>query len=116
MEKKYSKKKLREFGLLFGFFFPVFFGFFLPFIFNHENRFWPLLIGIFFILMGLLKPNKLKVFYDSWLLIGFCLGWVNSRIIFTIIFLVIIMVLLGWVENTNEIKKKNFNYFWWFWK
>ena len=61
--------------------------------------------------MGLLKPNRLKVFYDSWLLIGFCLGWVNSRIIFTIIFFLLLFPISLFMRFTGhdplKIKKKN---------
>ena len=84
--EKYSKKELREFGFLLGIFIPLIFGFFLPSIFNHEYRVWTLFVWLFFLLMGFLKPKELKVFYYIWLQIGFCLGWVNSRIIFTVIF------------------------------
>ena len=61
--------------------------------------------------MSFLKPKELKVFYSVWLQIGFCLGWVNSRIIFTVIFffllfpISLIMKLSGY--DPLKIKKKS---------
>ena len=90
MGEDISKKKLREFGLLFGFFLPIIFGWILPALIGHSFRVWTLLISIPILILGILYPRKLFLPYKFWMRIGYVLGWINSRIIFIIIFILIL--------------------------
>lgn len=86
---KPSKKQLRDFGLVVGFFFPLIIGWILPFIFGHPFRVWTLIIGLPLISLGILAPNKLRYIYRKWFSIGNFLGFINSHIILGMIFIVV---------------------------
>ena len=91
MKNKISKKQLRDFGLLIGFAFPVFLGWLLPAIYGHFFRLWTLWIGMPALFLGILKPNLLLYPYKLWMAIGHCLGWINSRIILGLVFIVVLL-------------------------
>ena len=90
MEENISKKKLREFGLLFGFLLPIIFGWILPSLTGHSFRFWTLWISIPIIFLGVVKPVNLFIPYKLWMKIGFALGWINSRIILLMVFIFVL--------------------------
>ena len=90
MKKFVSKKQLREFGLLIGLGFPLFLGFLLPLLSGHPFRSWTLYIGIPFLLLGIFKPNFLSYLYEGWMKLGLALGWINSKLIFGLIFIIIV--------------------------
>jgi len=93
MINKVDNKKLKEFGLLIGFGLPLFFGWVLPLIFDHEFKIWTLMISIPFFIIGLTKPSLLFYPYKFWMSIGHILGWINSRIILGLIFVIILLPL-----------------------
>ena len=90
MNSTKNKNELRNFGLFVGILFPVLVGFLLPYIFGHEFRIWTLLIGLPLIIGGLISPKNLKPFYSLWIQIGNLLGFINSKIILTTIFILIV--------------------------
>ncbi len=90
MEENISNKKLREFGLLFGFLLPIIFGWILPSLTGHSFRFWTLWISIPIIFLGVVKPVNLFIPYKLWMKIGFALGWINSRIILLMVFILVL--------------------------
>ena len=90
MEENISNKKLREFGLLFGFLLPIIFGWILPSLTGHSFRFWTLWISIPIIFLGVVKPVNLFIPYKLWMKIGFALGWINSRIILLMVFIFVL--------------------------
>ena len=85
-----SKKTLREFGFLIGFFFPIFVGLILPKLFGNGFRIWTLGIGVPMLVLAKIKPILLFYPYKLWMSLGFALGWINSRIILGIIFIFIL--------------------------
>ena len=85
-----SKKKLREFGLLIGFGFPILIGWLLPLIFGHEFRLWTLWVGIIGLILGLTSPRLLHYPYKGWMVLGHALGWVNSHIILGLVFIFVL--------------------------
>ncbi len=103
-----SKKQLREFGFLIGIGFPVLIGWIIPAITGHGFRLWSIWIGLIGLILGILSPRLLHYPYKFWMAIGHVLGWLNSRIILGIIFVVIlqpiafIMLLFGY----DPLKKK----------
>ena len=113
-----SKKQLREFSILFGFGFPFFFGLLIPLISNHEFRLWTFFIGILFLILGFIEPYLLFYPYKFWMKIGHVLGWVNSRLVLGLVFLIVlmpisfVMKLFGYdplrkkKDNQNSYKEK----------
>ena len=90
MKETISKKQLREFGLLIGFGFPIFIGWLLPSFFGHEFRAWTLWIGVSGLIFGITTPHLLYFPYKVWMALGQSLGWVNSRIILGLVFIVVL--------------------------
>ena len=90
MEEVIPKKKLREFGLLIGFGFPILIGWLLPFIFGHGLRVWTLWIGFPGLILGILAPRLLKYPYKGWMKLGQGLGWFNSHVILGLVFLIVL--------------------------
>ena len=90
MKNHINKKLLREFGFLIGFTFPFLIGWILPLIAGHSFRIWTLWIGIPSLIFAVAKPNLLFYPYKIWIQIGDLLGWLNSRIILGLVFLIIL--------------------------
>ena len=90
MKKSISKKQLREFGLLIGLGIPIVIGWFIPAMGGHMFRLWTLWIGMPFLLFGTLNPLLLYYPYKAWMALGLILGWVNSRIILGLVFLIVL--------------------------
>ena len=90
MKNKTSKKILREFGFLIGFAFPFLIGWLLPLLGGHSFRTWTLFIGIPSIIFAITKPSILLYPYRAWMKLGHILGWLNSRIILGLVFLIVL--------------------------
>ena len=117
MNEIISKKQLREFGLLIGFGFPLLIGWLIPAITGHGFREWTLWIAIPALLFGVLKPFLLYYPYKGWMKLGYALGWVNSRLILGLVFLIVlqpiafIMRFFGYDplrQNQRERRKLSF--------
>ena len=89
--KNTLKKDLNKFGLTFGFFFPLIFGFIAPLVLNHDFRLCTLFVGFAFIFLGFFFPLILKTPYKIWILLGNFLGSINSKIILTIVYLIVLI-------------------------
>ena len=90
MQKSIKEKQLREFGYLIGFGFPIFIGWILPSIGGHLFKTWTLWVGIPSLILGIIKPSLLFYPYKGWMILGHTLGWINSRIILGIVFLIVL--------------------------
>ena len=117
MKDAISKKQLREFGYLIGLGIPFLIGWIIPAISGHMFRTWTLWIGIPSLLFGAFKPSLLYYPYLGWMKLGYALGWVNSRLILGLIFLIVlqpiafIMRFLGYDplrQNQRERRKLSF--------
>ena len=88
IETLVAAKQLRSFGLLVG-------GIFLliglwPLVFRGEPfRVWACGLACVLILPALVWPRSLGLIYRGWMAMGAVLGWINTRIILSIIFYVI---------------------------
>ena len=89
MKNYIPKKTLREFGFLIGFIFPILIGWILPFIGGHPFRTWTLSISIPSIILAIIKPSLLLYPYRAWMKLGHILGWLNSRVVLGLVFLII---------------------------
>ena len=90
MKESISKKQLREFGFLIGFGFPIIIGWVIPTLSGHLFRSWSLWVGFTSLILGILKPSLLSYPYEVWMKLGHALGWINSRIILGLVFLIVL--------------------------
>ena len=90
MKENISKKVLREFGFLICIAFPLLIGWLLPLLGGHTFRVWTLFISLPSGILGILKPSLLLYPYKLWMNIGHILGWVNSRLILGLVFLIVL--------------------------
>ena len=90
MKNTFSKKQLREFGLLIGFGFPILIGWLLPAFAGHGFRTWTLWVGVPGLILGVIAPRLLHYPYKGWMALGNALGWVNSHIVLGLVFIIIL--------------------------
>ena len=91
MKSDITKKKLRQFGLIFGFGLPLFIGWLVPLVYGHNFKLWTLILASPFILLGTFKPNLLIQPFKFWMQLGLFLGNINSKIILSLIFFLILL-------------------------
>ena len=101
MKQIISKRKLREFGLLVGFGFPLIIGWLLPVISGNGFRVWTLFIGLPVFIMGLTSPLLLHYPYKIWIALGHALGFINSNIILGLIFIGVLLPIAFVMRLTN---------------
>ena len=113
MKNKVSSKKLKEFGIFIGLSFPIFFGIIIPFITKHTFPKWFLFAGIPFFLIGIFRPKNLFWPYKIWMKISEILGWFNSKIILSIVYIIMVIPIGFLIKIFNydplQIKKRNLN-------
>ena len=113
---KLDKQGLRKFGLTTGIIFAVLFGFVLPFIWRTDLHRWPLVVGGILCSVALIAPRALSPFYAVWMRIALILGWLNSRIILGIIYLLVVtpmalvMKLLGKDPMQRQLDREKESY------
>ena len=121
MKEIISKKQLKEFSFVFGLGLPIVVGIIIPFISGHAFRTWTFLVGIFTLIIGFFNPRLLLYPYKTWMWFGHVLGWLNSRIILGLVFLIVlqpialIMKFFGYdplrlKKNKNISYRENKNY------
>jgi len=86
-----SSRELRNFGLLVGALMAGIFGLVLPWLRHRPVRVWPWGISAALIVPALVWPPALRYVHWVWIRIGLILGWINSRIILTILFFLVIL-------------------------
>ena len=91
MRKSISKKQLRQFGFILGFGFPIIIGWLIPAITGHLFRSWSLWVGCPALILGILKPSLLSYPYKIWIAICIALGWINSKLILGLVYLIILL-------------------------
>ncbi len=94
-------KQLREFGLMVGGILALLFGGFFPWIFHKPWPMWPWIVGGILIFLGLLLPKILGPIHWVWMKFAEALGWVNSRILLSIVFY-LIFTPIGWLMRLSK--------------
>jgi hypothetical protein len=79
----------RNFGLVMAVFFTVIFGIVLPYILNYHNYIWPFTVAIIFTFIAVIAPRLLKYIYTPWMILGHYLGAINTKIILTLVFIIV---------------------------
>lgn len=59
---------------------------FYPILWQKPPHTWAIITASLLIIPGLLYPPALKLPFRLWQLIGHCLGWLNTRIILTVLY------------------------------
>ena len=108
MKNSIPKKQLREFGLLIGFGFPIIIGWILPSVWGHGFRFWTFWVGMTSLVLTMVNPQLLFYPYNGWMILGNILGWINSRIIFGLVFIVVLqpIALIMRIFGYDPLRKK----------
>lgn len=86
-----SDKELRDFGLITGALFASLFGLVLPYLKGHAAPLWPWPLAVVLWGSALTYPRLLKYPFLAWERFGLILGWINSRIILGLIFVLLIV-------------------------
>jgi hypothetical protein len=85
MPEPKSTKDLRSFGLIVGGIFGVIA--LWPLVWRGMPvREWALLLAVPLMVLAVVFPRSLRYPYRGWMFIGHCLGWVNVRILMTLMF------------------------------
>lgn len=86
-----GRKELRDFAFIIGGMTAVFFGLLLPWIWDLVYPVWPWIVTAIATVWGLVHPPSLKPLYWLWMKLALILGWINTRIILSIVFYVVIL-------------------------
>ena len=89
MDKPVTPRDLRRFAFLTG---GIFVGLFagVPLLRHHPVPVWPCVVGGVLVLWGIAAPGTLGPVYRLWMIIGRALGYVNSRILLSVVFFVLV--------------------------
>ncbi len=85
MPEATSRKQLRSFGLIVGGIFLLI-GLWPLLRYGRDLRMWAFAPGLILALSALVVPALLRQPYRLWMLLGFALGWINTRIILSVVF------------------------------
>lgn len=85
-----NKKELRDFGLVMAVGLSVVAYLVLPFLFAMPIKLWPAIASVVFLVLALLWPASLALLYQPWMKLAHVLGFVNTTIILSVIFYLLI--------------------------
>jgi len=88
VHKEMTNKELRKFGLVTGGMLILFFDLLIPWIWGVNRPLWPVIVAGVLALMALV-PATLRPVYKVWMRFAEALGWVNTRIILSVMFYLI---------------------------
>lgn len=83
-----NKVELKKFGFVVGIIFIVL-GFY-PLIIGKPFNFYLFLTGGIFIILALFIPNSLSIIYKAWMKVGYVLGKINTFLILSAIYFLIL--------------------------
>ena len=87
---KSDTKQLKQFALTMSWAFPLVFSGLLPWLFGFNIHWWPFVISAVLLVLYLVKPILIYYPYRLWMSIAGVLGWINTRIILTLCFFLLI--------------------------
>lgn len=83
--------ELRKFGLVTAIFLIIFFDGLIPWIWDITPPAWPLIAAAVLSFFALVRPLWLNPFYRVWMRFANVLGWINTRIILSLIFFLVVL-------------------------
>ncbi len=99
-----DRRGLRKFGFTTAGIVVGLFGLLLPLLRGKPLPVWPWAIGAFLAGWAAVAPGSLVLVYRPWMKIGGVLGWINTRIILGVVFLLIIVPLGRLLRLMHERK------------
>jgi saxitoxin biosynthesis operon SxtJ-like protein len=97
MQHDSERKQLRTFGVLVGGIFAVL-GLWPAMVRGAEVRLWGVGVAVVLIVPALVHPRSLRWPYRLWMALGQGLGWLNTRIILSLVFYGLFTP-IGWVRR-----------------
>ena len=85
-----DRAELRKFGLILGGLFAAFFGVWPMLRHPPVLHLWPWCLAALLWVLALLQPSMLSYLHNGWTRLGWVLGWINTRVILTLIYVVLI--------------------------
>ncbi len=82
--------ELRKYGFFMAALFAAIFGLLGPFLRSAPIPYWPWAIASAFALAATLVPKALRPVHAAWMQLGHVLGAVNSRVILTVVYFVVV--------------------------
>lgn len=103
-----TSDELRKFAYIVGGVLVVIFGSLIPYLNRGSLNLILIYIGSATILIGIVLPKALLYPYKVWMLIGEILGWINTRIILSVIFFFLFtpIGLIKKLFGTDSMKRK----------
>lgn len=89
LHSKLTTSELRKFGFSTAGMLVLFFDVLIPWIWNLAWPIWPIYASAILITMALIFPAALSPVYAIWMQFAEVLGWINTRIILSLIFFLI---------------------------
>ena len=108
-----TRQEDRKFGYTFAAIVAVLFGFVLPWLFDFERPVVPFAIAAVFVVWATVRPTSLVYFYKPWMRFATVVGFVNSRILLSIIFyllftpIALIIKLIGKDAMSRKVYEKS---------
>lgn len=90
MQKTLSKSQYRKFGMTLSVFFVGIFAGLVPWLTEQSIPLWPFMIACALGSCALVLPSLLRYVYTPWMKVGHVLGWINTRIILSLIYFLVI--------------------------
>jgi hypothetical protein len=88
--------ELRKFGFIFAGILIFLLGLLIPYWKHHEIRAWPFYIGLPVATLAAIWPAALRPLYVVWMKFGAVMGFINTRIIMSIFFFVLLTP-IAWI-------------------
>jgi len=85
-----DKKELRKFGFVLGSIFLGLFGILAPLLKHRPWPLWPWIVSLPLFLLAFVAPSALRGVHWLWMRIGDVLSWVNTRILLSLLFFLVI--------------------------
>ncbi len=100
------KAELRNFGLVLGALFAGLFGV-LPLLRHRRPAEWPWILAAVLWAAALGWPRSLTLLHRWWTRLGHALGWCNTRVILTLIFMIVVtpFSFVMWVFGRDRMKR-----------
>jgi len=93
LAKKHKETEIRQarhFGLLLGILWLFFFAL-IPLLRRHVFVLWPWSVAACLWITALAAPQALRVVHRGWVWLGGALGWLNTRLILSLLYFIVIL-------------------------